>query len=371
MSMKSDMSIRSKIKQAVILVGGEGTRLRPLTFHLPKSLVPILNVPFLFWMLNWLAKYGITKIILSAGYLSNQLSKFCKDATIQLGINIVDVIEPKPLGTAGAIKFAEKYLDKEFLVFNGDIFTQFNLNEFVNTHHKNNALITIAVTSVDNPSQYGVVERQDLLGKSGRIIKFLEKPSTGQTLAREINAGVYVIKKEALNGIQIDTRVSIEREVFPSLLLNGATLFAHSLEKEYWIDIGTYDKYRKVHWDLLPKAASLLSINYNGISDPPLQELGKGILGGNNSKVSSTHLAPPIVIGGSVKIAKDAFIGPDVVIGSGSVIEERCIIRKSILWERCKISKGAVLDGVIMGDDCSVASGIELKDVVSPANTCF
>lgn len=326
------MAGNMQVKQAVILVGGEGTRLRPLTLSTPKSLVPILNVPFIYWMLQWLAKYGINDVILSLGYLSNEFNEICQKFASKLHIKITQVIEEKPLGTAGAIKFAEQYLDEQFLVFNGDIFTQFDLNAFMNVHTESNALLTIAVTPVDDPSQYGVVEHDVFNKRSGRVFQFIEKPARGTTNAKEINAGAYIMKREILKRVNINTFVSLEREIFPVLVKEQASIYAYQLGDEYWIDIGTIDKYRQVHWDLLK------------------------------------NLAEPILIGKSVYISSDAQIGPNVIVGDNVIIESGCQIKNSILWNDCCISAGAILNGVVMADGCHVASGVMLHDAVIPAN---
>ena len=325
------MSSNQYINQAVILVGGEGTRLRPLTLRTPKSLVPILNVPFIYWMLQWLAKYGINEVVLALGYLSNEFNEICQKFATDLHIKITQVIEQKPLGTAGAIKFAEQYLNEQFLVFNGDIFTQFDLNSFMNVHIETNAALTIAVTPVIDPSQYGVVEHDVFNKRSGRILRFIEKPAPGTTDAKEINAGAYIMKREALNRANADTFVSLERGIFPALAEEQAPICAYQLGDEYWIDIGTIDKYRQVHWDLLKNSTQ------------------------------------PVVIGKSVIIAGDAQIGPNVVLGDNVVVEDGCRIENSILWNDCHIAAGAILNGVIMADSCHVASGVILHDTVIPA----
>lgn len=326
------MAGNTQIKQAVILVGGEGTRLRPLTLSTPKSLVPILNVPFIYWMLQWLAKYGISEVVLSLGYLSNEFNEMCQKFAGELHIKIRQVIEEKPLGTAGAIKFAEQYLDEQFLVFNGDIFTQFNLNSFINAHTETNASLTIAVTPVDDPSQYGVVEHALFNNRYGRILRFIEKPARGATDAKEINAGAYIMKREVLNCVKPCVFSSLEREIFPVLTANKAPIYAYQLGDEYWIDIGTIDKYRQVHWDLLK------------------------------------NLTEPIVIGKSVSISSDAKIGSNVVLGDNVIIENGCHIKNSILWNGCHISSGASLNNVVLADGCSVTSGVILNDTVIPAN---
>lgn len=326
------MSSNQCINQAVILVGGEGTRLRPLTLYTPKSLVPILNVPFIYWMLQWLDKYGINDVILSLGYLSNEFNEICKRFARDLNIKITQVIEQKPLGTAGAIKFAEQYLDEQFLVFNGDIFTQFDLTSFMNVHIEANAALTIAVTPVDDPSQYGVVLHDAFNKRHGRILQFIEKPARGATDAKEINAGAYIMKREILNCVNINTFVSLEREIFPVLAEEKAPIFAYQLGDEYWIDIGTIDKYRQVHWDLLK------------------------------------NLTEPIVIGKSVSISSDAKIGPNVVLSDNVIIENGCHIKNSILWNGCHIGSNAILNNVVLADGCSVTSGVMLHDTVIPAN---
>lgn len=362
--------MKQTIEQAVILVGGEGIRLRPLTLNKPKSLVPILNIPFLFWMLSWLAKYGVKEVILATGYLSSEFGEICKKFSRQLNINVIQVVEPKPLGTAGAIKFVEKYLKEEFLAFNGDIFTQFNLNNFMKKHRETGSFITIAVTPVENPGQFGVVEHDGSQGGCGRISKFLEKPAPHETAANEINAGIYLMNRTILKDVASDIFVSLERDVFPKLISDGVPMFAYPMNYEYWIDIGTHDKYCQTHWDLLCTIEVLLS-EYKNIFSDNWKEIAKGVVaqGDGELDLSAINIIPPLVIGKSVRIAKNVSIGPNVVIGDDCEIEDGVTLSNSILWNNCKVGKMAKLDNIVLGDCCQVDPMLDLCKMIIPTGT--
>ena len=195
--------------KAVILVGGQGTRLYPLTCNIPKAMVPVLNIPFLEHVIHHLSKHQVKDIILAQGHLSQSIESYLGDGS-QLGVRLSYLVEDTPLGTAGAIKNAERYLDETFLVLNGDIFTDLNITALIDSHLKRKAKVTIALTPVDDPTIYGVVETNT----SGRISRFLEKPTWNEVTTNMINAGTYALEPDVLTRIPPQTNVSIERETF-------------------------------------------------------------------------------------------------------------------------------------------------------------
>src|SRR5436190_2377434 len=232
--------------KALLLVGGQGTRLRPLTIHQPKSIVPIFNRPFLHYQLDLIKQVAeIDEVILSLNYQPKRIEEVFGDGR-QSGITIRYVVEPAPLGTAGGVKFASAGVDDTLVVFNGDVLTQIDLGAIVALHRERRAKATIVLTPVDNPSAYGLVETDP----EGNIRRFLEKPKAHEITCNTINAGIYVLEPSTFDRIPKDTAWSIERSFFPSFIERKETFIA-AVYRDYWIDIGTPEKYMQVHRDIM------------------------------------------------------------------------------------------------------------------------
>src|SRR5688500_10817816 len=232
--------------KAILLAGGMGTRLRPLTAHTPKPIVPIFNRPFLYYQLDLLRKIPeIDEVILSLNYQPRRIEEIFGDGA-DLGLRIRYVVEPQPLGTAGAIKYAEEFLTDSVVVFNGDVLTEVDLASVIRLHRERKAKATIVLTPVDNPTAYGLVETD----ADGNVKRFLEKPKADEITCDTINAGIYVLEPETFDRIPAATNWSIERSYFPSLVDRGETFVAFTY-RGYWIDIGTPEKYVQVHRDIM------------------------------------------------------------------------------------------------------------------------
>src|SRR5579864_4412746 len=231
--------------QAVILVGGEGTRLRPLTYALPKPMVPILGRPFIGWIIERLRRAWVDDIILSCCYLPDVIEAHFGDGS-DLGLKLHYVVEDTPLGTAGAIRNAIDLIHGPIFVSNGDILTGLDLPAMRASHERRNAMATIHTRAVDDPSQFGVVETD----ADGRVLRFVEKPKFGETDARDINAGTYILERDAVDAIPANRSVSIERETFPLLIRETHRVYAVSTQ-DYWIDVGRPETYRQAHKDIL------------------------------------------------------------------------------------------------------------------------
>ena len=232
--------------KAILLAGGQGTRLRPLTLHTPKPIVPIFNRPFLTYQIDLLRQVpDITEIILSLNYQPRRIEEVFGDGS-SIGVPIRYMVEPKPLGTAGAIRFAAPHLDDTVVVFNGDVLTGIDLRAVIALHRERQAKATIVLTPVENPSAYGLVETDAV----GNVTRFLEKPKPDEITCDTINAGIYVLEPDTLDRIPTDTNWSIERSYFPSLVERGETFVAY-VYRGYWIDIGTPEKYVQVHRDIM------------------------------------------------------------------------------------------------------------------------
>lgn len=307
---------------AVVLAGGKATRLRPLSLSRPKGMVPVLNRPFMEHVLGYFQQYGITKIVFALGYAAEPLRAHFGDGS-RFGVSIEYSVEDEPLGTAGAVKKLEASLQDTFIVYNGDVYTTIPLDELVAVHRACEATATIALTPVDDPSQYGVVETDD----RGNIRRFIEKPGPGMTSATSINAGIYVLEPGVF-GHMNEGFVMFETDVFPSLLEAGAPFHAYDYDA-YWIDIGTPEKYRKLNLDL----ADCI---------------------GSEQKTDSHATDPRIVIASGALVHPSATLLPSAVIGPGTTIMEDAIVHRSVLWEGCTVSERATVRDSVLADGCVV-----------------
>lgn len=325
--------------KAVILVGGEGTRLRPLTCNTHKSMVPILNRPFLEHMIYYLKGYGIEDIVLALCHLPKSIESYFGDGR-DFGVKLDYVLEDSPLGTAGAVKNAEKYLDDLFLVFNGDVFTHIDLGKMLDLHLERKAKVSIALTPVENPTVCGVVETDS----NWKVQRFLEKPSWEEVTTNLINAGIYIMDPDILQDIPANTRFMFEYDVFPQLLKKGVPVYAYPSDA-YWVDIGTPVKYLQLHHDLLRKKST---------SDYCEQIM---------QRESECFIHPTAEIEGDVVIGDGCAIGARVrikgptSIGAGCKILEDTTIEASILWRNVHVGQKAVLRECMLGNDSFIGNG--------------
>ena len=345
--------------KAVILVGGQGTRLRPLTYNTPKPMVPVLNVPFLEHVIRNLKEHNITEIILAQHYLAESIQSYFGDGS-KLGVKLYYVMEDSPGGTAGAVKNAGKYLDGTFLVLNGDIFHNRDFTDMLKFHHRHKAKVTIVLTPVDDPTIYGVVETD----QHSRVKRFLEKPKPEEVTTNMINAGTYVLEAEILQRIPPDTKYSFEREVFPQMLAEGEPVYAYP-SNNYWMDTGTPEKYLQLHRDLLSGKCDGCSFVEDVIGDgctihPSVHFSGRIIIGDNCSIVRGVRLVGPVVIGPNC-IVKEYAVIADSVVWHDVNIGQRAVIKSSILADNCKIGDDGYLIDAVLGDHVTVSDGCKLK----------
>ena len=320
--------------KAVILAGGEGTRLRPLTLSLPKPVVPVVDRPFLRHQLDLLATVGVTEIVFSVAYRPERVQAVFGDGSGS-GRRIVYAVEDTPLGTGGAVKNAEPHLDSTTIVFNGDVLTDVDLAAVVKAHRDTGATATIVLTPVPNPSAYGLVE----IDGTGRILRFVEKPDPSQITTDTINAGIYVLETSALALMPPGVNHSIERAFFPALIARGDRLtgFVH---RGYWIDIGTPEKYLQVHRDVL---RGRFPVSLDG-------EAARGGWIHREARVDAgAELEGPFYVGPGCTVAAGARLGPDAVLTSGVRVQGQARVRDSVLWEGTEVGEGASLQGVLLG----------------------
>ena len=326
--------------KAVILAGGEATRLRPLTCNISKIMVPVLNRPFFQYIIGYLKKHNIIDIILAVGKSHDQIQSYFSDGS-NFGVKLAYSVEDYPMGTAGAIKNAEKFLNDSFIVFNGDVFTDIDLTTMMKLHREKKATASIAVTPVDNPTSYGVVETDS----QGRVKRFLEKPSRDEATTNMINAGIYILEPDILSYIIPNSFSMFERNVFPTLLEGGRAIYSYP-SQDYWIDIGTPDKYLRLHYDLLYRSVGNRGIKFEGES----------------SVHPSAQIEGPTIVGEGCIIEKDSVIKGPVALGARCRIEESAIVEGAILWQDCKIGKGARLRNCMLAPCCCIEERVEILD---------
>lgn len=333
--------------KAIILVGGEATRLFPLTRNTPKAMVPVLNRPFLEHVIGHLSAYNIRDVILTQSRRSQQISDCFGDGH-RFGLNLAYTIEDSPLGTAGAIKNAERYFDDTFLVLNGDVFTSLDIAAMVESHMARKAKVTIALTPVDDPTSYGLVETNSC----GKVTRFLEKPGRDEITTNMINAGTYVIEPDILMNIPAQTKVSIERETFPSLLAQGEPVYAYPSDA-YWLDMGTPEKYLQLHRDLMSGHI------HHGFHS------GNEVLISEGSTIhASTRLKGPLLVNGNCSIGRNVKLKGPLVIGTGCKILEDTVIEDSLIWRDVRIGPGVILKSSIVADGCLLKAGCTIEKTV-------
>jgi NDP-sugar pyrophosphorylase family protein len=327
--------------KAILLAGGKGTRLRPLTLHTPKPIVPIFDRPFLHYQIDLLRQVPeIDEVILSLNYQPRRIEEIFGDGR-EAGMKIRYVVEPMPLGTAGAVKYAEQYLDDSVVVFNGDVLTEIDLPAVIRLHRERQAKATIVLTPVENPAAYGLVETDP----EGRVRRFLEKPKPDEITCDTINAGIYVLEPHTFDRIPTDTTWSIERSYFPSLVERGETFVAYVYDG-YWIDIGTPEKYRQVHRDIM-----------DGRFVVPARALGRD---GAATIAEGARVDPgaevvgPCFIDADAVVRAGARVGPYSVIGRHVHIEEGARVEDSIVWANSWVGRDAEVRGAILGRNCHV-----------------
>lgn len=331
-----------------MLAGGKGTRLRPLTLHTPKPIVPIFERPFLHYQLDLLKRVPeIDEVVLSLNYQPRRIEEIFGDGS-EAGIGIRYVVEPAPLGTGGAIRFAGETIRESVVVFNGDVMTHVDLPAVIRLHRERKAKATIVLTPVDNPSAYGLVETD----ADGNVQRFLEKPKPDEITCDTINAGIYVLEPETFDRIPKDTPWSIERSFFPSLIERGETFVAH-VDRGYWIDIGTPEKYTQVHRDIMDgrfTAAPFASAPSSAWVSPHARVEDGAVIEG-----------PCFVDEGTV-IKNGARIGPYAVIGRQCHIEEHAVVERAILWANTRVGQEAVVKRAILGRHCHVGRNAAVEN---------
>ncbi|MDQ6693782.1 MAG: NDP-sugar synthase, partial [Chloroflexota bacterium] len=337
--------------KAVILVGGEGSRLRPLTTNTPKPLLPLVNRPFLDHVLYGLSTHGIHDVVLAMSYLSESFEDLYGDGS-HLGMRLRYVKEEEPLGTGGAIKNVQSYLDDEtFFVFNGDILTDLDLTDVLRFHRDNGSHCTISLTSVEDPSAYGVVDLDD----KGRIEKFTEKPKREATTSNWINAGTYVMEPQILDYIPEGAHHMVERGLFPTLLKDGKPLYGYRAGA-YWMDIGTPAKYLEAHSDIL-------SGRLKRSIEPQGELLWEGVWVGEGVSVDSgARIVGPVVLGREVVVGPGASIVGPSALGEGCHVGEEAQLERVVAWDGALFEAKSRASNSVVGKDATVGQDSRVEE---------
>ncbi len=339
--------------QALILAGGEGTRLRPLTSTVPKPVVPLVDRPFLTYMLEWLHRHGVDDVILSCGFMAEGVRSVLGDGS-ELGIRLRYIEEPQPLGTGGALKFAEELLEDRFFMLNGDVLSDMDLTAQLEQHERTGARATLALVPVEDPSRYGLVR----LNHDVSVKEFVEKPGPEQIDTNLINAGAYILEREILDALPpAGSRVSIERQVFPTLVGNG--LFGYPAHG-YWLDIGTPDGYLQATYDILES---------NVDTEVGRRLSAAGLTLADGGRVEGRLVAPAIAGSGSM-VAQDAIVGGRAVLGDRVTVGEGSHIEGSVLLDDVQVGAHSTISdsiigrGVTIGDGCHIQGGVVIGEGV-------
>lgn len=327
--------------QALILAGGKGTRLRPLTVYTPKPIVPMVDRPFLLFQIDLLKRAGITDITLSLSYQPDKIHQLLGNG-IEHGVTIRYISEPTPLGTAGAYRFAMQDAKATTIVLNGDILTDTNIANVIGVHKKNRAEATIAVVPVDDPARYGVVATDD----RGMVTSFDEKPTEAGPI-NTINAGIYVLEPSILKMIDEGAAATFEREVFPQIIDEKRRFFAYSMKKDYWRDIGTPENYLAAHYDLLAGRVRDVEIMRSSDSDVATR-----------AEVDDLSvIAEDCVIKAGSRITNS-------VIGKGVLIEEHAAIENSVIWPHTRVLTAAKVRNAVVGRGCHIGRSCVVDDAM-------
>jgi mannose-1-phosphate guanylyltransferase / phosphomannomutase len=337
--------------KAVVMAGGEGTRLRPLTSNQPKPMVPIVGKPCMEHIIDLLKEHGFEDIIVTVAFLPQAIRSYFGGGE-SLGVDVSYSVEESPLGTAGSVRLAAGRLDDTFLVISGDALCDVDLTKLVEFHREKKASVTIGLKAVDNPLEFGIV----VTDEAGRIERFLEKPSWGQVFSDTINTGIYVLEPEVLRHIPTDRPFDFSKELFPLLLEMGRPMYGVVMDG-YWQDIGNLDQFRQANFDALDEKVRL---NIPGIRIRGNVWVGEGV-----DLHDLDALEGPAFLGNYCRIAADATVGPYTVLGSSVTLRERARTARSIIDGSTSIGRATTVEGAIVGRSCDLRSHVRVQEGVA------
>ncbi|HEX3031988.1 MAG TPA: sugar phosphate nucleotidyltransferase, partial [Bacillota bacterium] len=329
--------------KAVIMAGGRGTRLRPLTCNKPKPMVPLLGKPVMEYAIDLLNEHGITDIAVTLQYLPQAITDYFGNGA-PWGVKLFYSEEDQPLGTAGSVKNAQVFLDDTFVVISGDGLTDIDLSEAISFHKQNNALATLVLTRVESPLEFGVV----ILDDHGRVCRFLEKPSWGEVFSDTVNTGIYILEPEIFKYIPPETNFDFSKDVFPLLLKQGGPMFGY-VANGYWCDIGSLSQYRQTQFDMLDGAVKVRI---------PGEQVSPGVWLGENvrTNLKYSEIDTPVFIGNNTFIEDDAVIGEYTVLGENNHVGPGTSVKRTVTWNQCYLEKGIKLRGATLCSNSTVKS---------------
>jgi mannose-1-phosphate guanylyltransferase/phosphomannomutase len=343
--------------KAVILAGGEGTRLRPLTSNQPKPMMPLVNKPMLEHVVTLLAQHGFDDIVVTVAYLANQIRNYFGDGS-DFGVRMRYATDESPLGTAGSVRNASEELEDTFLVVSGDVLTDIDLTELVKAHRESEAAASIALKRVDDPLEFGIV----ITRPDGSIERFLEKPTWGQVFSDTINTGIYVLEPSILELIPEGEVVDFAGDVFPQALARGMKLYGHIAEG-YWEDVGTTEAYLRAHADVLD---GRVHVEIGGF------QLGDGVWLGEGAEVDpDARVEGPVVIGDNSRIEAGARVSQYTVLGTDVVVKSDAFLERSICHDHVYVGRSARLRGATVGRSSDLRAHARLEEDVVVGDECF
>ena len=335
--------------KTVIMAGGKGTRLRPLTSYQPKPMIPIANRPCMEHIVNLLKRQGFEDLITTLGFMPEVIEDYFGDGS-GWGVRMEHSVEEESMGTAGSIKLIEDRLTERFVVVSGDALTDADLQKAVSFHEERGAEATLILQGVDDPSEFGIV----VTGDGGRVERFLEKPDPEEAFSYTANTGLYVLEPSVLKDIPEGEEYDFSEDLFPKLLDEGRPMYGYVLEEAYWEDIGNIQQYMDAQQAVLDGAVA-------GVR-PPGEEIREGVFIGDGVEVDEGNLEGPVVLGDNVRIAAGAHVGPHSVIAPGASIGDGATVVRSTVADGSSIDQDAHLDGALVGRSCTVGAAVRLME---------
>ena len=343
--------------KAVIMAGGEGTRLRPLTSNQPKPMLPMANIPMMEHVVNLLRTHGFEDIVVTVAFMANAIRTYFGDGS-EFGVRMVYATESTPLGTAGSVRNAMDELDERFLVISGDVLTDIDLGKVVAFHDAHGGLATLALKAVENPLEFGIV----ITNEDGSIERFLEKPTWGQVFSDTINTGIYVLEPEIFDFIAEGEAVDFSGETFPEALAAGKGLYGYVCDG-YWEDVGTLEAYLSSHQDILDR---LVQVDIEGFPLRPGVWVGKG------AEIDpSVTLTGPAVIGDNCVVGPGASLGAYVTLGRNVRIGDNAVVERSVVHDNTYLGSGVRVEGSVLGRGSDLRQGVRCEEGAVLGDECF
>ncbi len=334
--------------RAVIMAGGQGTRLRPLTSDQPKPMIPVANVPCMEHIVNLLKRHGFERVVATLEYMPEVIRGHFGDGS-PWGVEMEYSVEEEPLGTAGSVKYVEGKLGERFVVVSGDAMTDVDLGAVVGFHEERGSEVTLVLKKVDDPSEFGIV----ILGDDGRVQRFLEKPDEDEVFSYTANTGIYVVEPGVLDEIPSGQEYDWSKELFPKLLDEGRPVYGYVMEDpSYWEDIGNIEQY-------MDAQRAVLDGEVRGVK-PPGEEKHEGVFVGERVEADEEALEAPVALGDGVRISPGARVGPYAILAPGVSVAAGATVVRSTVAEGAKIGEGAQLDGALVGRSCEIGAGAKL-----------